>query len=446
MAVVSLHLTAQCVVRNPGGNKVNINRPREADVAAPGFSPFTQINHDIPDWLCFDAGLRARLEGFSGGLFQNHSSDEYLLSRFRVGTLFKPSSSFQVYAELQDARALWKKQAVGPPFQTTWDLRRAYVDLGEIELSPFSFRIGRQDLNFGEGRILGTSYWRNASRGYDAAMAVIHWKSLYANAFAAAPVMTAANGLSHHEQGNNLHGIYSTVRNLIPGSDLEPYVLWRLTPGLRTEAGSLAKLDEKVLGLRWAGTRGFWDFSSEAVLETGSLGSDRIDAWGAMAIVGYTFDHYRRRPRLFAEFDFASGDRDQSDGKHGTFDQVSPNVHSHNGLADQVAWQNLKELRTGARISLRRNWNLAGTYNNWWLASATDAFYNSSGGTVARDPSGRSGTHIGQEFDVETILRVNRLLEFGAGIGRVVPGAFLKNTGHNRAYTYPYVMLNYNFY
>ena len=223
-------------------------------------------------------------------------------------------------------------------------------------------------------------------------------------------------------------------------------MLWRLTPGLRTETGAVAKLDEKVLGLRWAGTRGWWDFSSEAVLESGHIGADRIRAWAAMAAVGYTFDKRSHRPRLFAEFGFASGDRNPRDGTHGTFDHISPNIHAHNGLADQVAWQNLKEFRGGARISLRRNWNLTATYNDWWLASATDAFYNSSGGMVARDPSGGSGTHIGQEFDLETILRVNRLLEFGAGIGRVLPGAFLKNTGHNHAYTYPYVMLNYNFY
>jgi hypothetical protein len=277
-------------------------------------------------------------------------------------------------------------------------------------------------------------------------MAVIRWRSLYVNTFAAAPVMTGANGLSHHQQGNNLHGIYSTARNVIPGTDLEPYVLWRLAPGVRTESGAISKLNEKVLGLRWAGTKGWWDFTSEAVLENGSMGSDSIRAWAGMAAVGYTFDKHRRRPRLFAEFDFASGDRSSRDGTHGTFDQISPNVHGHNGLADQVAWQNLKEIRGGARISVRRNWNVAATYNNWWLASATDAFYNSSGGVVARDSSGRSGTHIGQEYDVEAILRVNRLLEFGAGVGTVFPGGFLKRTGHDRTYIYPYIMLNYNFY
>ena len=308
------------------------------------------------------------------------NSDAYLLTRFRLGTLIKPVSWFQAYTELQDAAASWKNPPLGPPYQSTWDLRRAYVDLGTIEISPVSFRIGRQDLNFGDGRILGTSFWRNASRGYDAAMMVVHWNSVYINAFAASPVVAGLNGLSHHQQGNNLHGIYSTIRSLIPETDLEPYLLWRLSPGIRTEEGALARINEKAAGVRWAGTRSWWDFSTETVFEFGNVGPDQIRAWATVADVGYTFDKHRLRPRLFAEFDFASGDRNPNDGRRGTFDQLYPNIHNHNGLADQVAWQNLKEFRAGARISPRRKWTLAATYNDWWLASATDAFYNSSGG------------------------------------------------------------------
>jgi hypothetical protein len=277
-------------------------------------------------------------------------------------------------------------------------------------------------------------------------MMVVRWNSVYVNAFASSPVMTFANGLSHHQQGNNLHGVYTTLRSAIPNSDLEPYLLWRLSPGFKTEGGQTAKIDEKLAGLRWAGTRGWWDFSTESVFEFGHVGTDRIRAWAGIADLGYTFDKHRLRPRLFAEFAYASGDRDPKDGRRGTFDQLYPNIHNHNGLADQVAWQNLKEFRAGARISPYRRWTVAPTYSTWWLANPTDGFYNSSGTIVARDPKGLSGTHIGEEFDLESYYRISRLFEIGAGIGRIFPGRFLASTGHGHSYTYPYVMLNYNFY
>jgi hypothetical protein len=445
-ALLATSAAAQCIVDNPGGSKANINRPAEADVPAAKFSPLSRLNHELPSWLCFTLGYRTRLESYSAGNFVAGNSDTYLLTRFRLGMLLKPASWFHVYTELQDADAFWKNPPLAPPYQSTWDLRRAYVDLGDIERSHVAFRVGRQDLAFGHLRLLGTAYWRNASRGYDAAMAVLNFSWLRMNVFAASQVVAAANGLGHHQQGNNIHGVFSSFKKLIPNSTVEPYVFWRLTPGIKTEEGNLAKLDEKTFGLRWAGTASRFDYDAETTGQTGHIGGDDIRAWAWSAVAGYNFEVLQRKTRVFVKYDFASGDRNPKDGVHGTFDQLYPNIHDHHGIADQIAWQNLKSVRSGVKFSVRRNWVLASAYNGWWLASANDAFYNSSGSIVARDPRGLSGTHIGNEYDVQTSYRVDRNLELGAGLGYIRSGEFLLRTNHAPSYTYPYVMMNYNFF
>jgi hypothetical protein len=259
-------------------------------------------------------------------------------------------------------------------------------------------------------------------------------------------VVAAANGLGHHQQGNNIHGVFSSFKKLIPNSTVEPYVFWRLTPGIKTEEGNLAKLDEKTVGLRWAGTASRFDYDAETTGQTGHIGGDDIRAWAWSAVAGYNFEVLQRKTRVFVKYDFASGDRNPKDGVHGTFDQLYQNIHDHHGIADQIAWQNLKSVRSGVKFSVRRNWVLASAYNGWWLASANDAFYNSSGSIVARDPRGLSGTHIGNEYDVQTSYRVDRNLELGAGLGYIRSGEFLLRTNHAPSYTYPYVMMNYNFF
>ncbi len=440
-------MAAQCTVDNPGGSKVNPNRPADTDTPAAAYSPLSYVNRELPGWICFTAGYRFRLESYNTTNFLPGAlGDSYGIARFRFGTLIRPARWLRVYAELQDATAYWKNQLLAPPYQSTWDLRRAYVDLGDTERGPLSFRVGRQDLNFGDGRLVGTSYWRNASRGYDAAMLFSNWRWVRLSAFSASQVVVMDNGLSHHQPGNNLHGIDAKFDRVFRGSAIEPYVFWRLTPGLKSEEGVISKLDEKTVGVRWAGAVAQFDYDAEIAMQTGHVGTDSIRAWAGTAIAGYRFTSWRTLPRIFGEYGFASGDGDPRDGKRGTFDQLYPNVHDHHGLADQLAWQNLREVRTGVRISPRRNWTLAAIYNDWWLASATDGFYNSSGTVIARDTKGLSGTHIGEEYDAETSYRVNRQLEFGAGIGRILPGGFLARTGHDRGYTYPYVMMNYNFY
>jgi hypothetical protein len=436
--------SAQCLVDNPGGSRSNPNRPPEADVPAAKISPLGELNRSLPKWLCFTAGYRARFEGYNAGGFQEGNSDYYLLTRFRLGASIKPAPWIKAYVELQDATAFWKDPPLVPPYQSTWDLRRAYVDFGDLENDPFSIRVGRQDLAFGHLRLVGTAYWRNASRGWDAAMAVTNWGRLRVNAWAASPVVVFANGLSHHLPGNDLHGVYTTIKTGMPDTVVEPYALWRLSPGFKTESGAPSKLDEKTFGVRWAGSASPFDYDAEAAVQTGHIAPDRVRAWALSAILGYTVRSSRIKPRVFVKYDFASGDKNPKDGVRGTFDQLYPNIHDHHGLADQVAWQNLKSVRAGLRLSLRPNWMVAATYNDWWLANATDAFYNASGAVVARDPKGTSGTHIGREYDAQSSYRPNRHLEVGAGVGYIRSGAFLIRTKHAPSYVYPYVMLNYN--
>ncbi len=442
--LLSTTAAAQCIVDNPAGSKANLNRPQDPDVPAAKFSPLAAVNASLPGWLCFTAGYRIRYEGYSAGSFREGNSDYYLLTRFRLGALFKPAPWLKSFVELQDATAFWKSPPVGPPYQSTWDLRRAYIDFGDLEKGPASLRIGRQDIAFGHLRLVGTAYWRNASRGYDAVMFVANQDAFRVNAWVASPVMAVDNGLSHHQQGNNFHGVYTALKKAIPDSVLEPYVLWRLTPGFKTEAGRPGKLDEKTFGVRWAGNASRFDYDAETAAQAGHISEDRIRAWAWSAILGYTFESARLKPRVFAKYDFASGDRNPQDGLRGTFDQLYPNIHDHHGLADQVAWQNLKSIRAGVRTSLRPNWMLAGAYNDWWLASPKDAFYGGTGAVVARDASGLSGTHIGREYDVQTSYRPNRHLELGTGLGYIRSGAFLVRTNHSRSYVYPYVMLYYN--
>jgi hypothetical protein len=440
-------LSAQCIVNNPGGSKVNPNRPADSDTPPAGFSPLSVVNSTLPDWVCFTAGYRTRWEGDSNPNFLPGRTDDYLLSRFRFGMYLKPLSWLHVFAETQDTDAFWKTPPLAPPFQETWDLRRAYVELGNVQEGRFAVRAGRQDLNFGDGLLIGTSYWRNASRGYDAVEAVSNQGSFSATLFAASPVNLQDNGLSHHQAGNNLYGIDVRLNRPARNITIEPFTFWRVTPRLATENGGPGNLSEVTAGARSAGTIfRRWDYDTEGALQFGRLGADRVRASAWMGIAGYTFHPGHVRARLFGAFDFASGDRNPHDGLHGTFDQLYPNIHDHLGLADQFARQNLKAVRGGVRVWVRPQWIVAAAWNDYWLSSRTDGYYNSSGAIVARDAAGMSGTHIAEEYDLQSSYRFDRNLELGLGIGKVVPGEFLLKTKHPASYVYPYLMMSYNFF
>ena len=118
-----------------------------------------------------------------------------------------------------------------------------------------------------------------------------------------------------------------------------------------------------------------------------------------------------------------------------------PTAHDRFGIADQFGWQNIVAGRAGSTIIPHRRWSVTVQYLDFWLASAKDAAYNSSGGVILRDPTGKSGTHLGQELDAYAWYEINREVHVGAGIGHLLPGEFIDKAGKGAAYTYPYFVI-----
>jgi Alginate export len=180
-------------------------------------------------------------------------------------------------------------------------------------------------------------------------------------------------------------------------------------------------------------------------MQKGSLGSDRIAAWGGHWLVGYTRSAMTYQPRFMAEYNFASGDKNPHDGVQGTFDQLYPTSHDKYGLADQVGWRNIHDVRLAVELHINARWLVRPAYHNYWLASATDALYAANGLPIARRRDGSAGRRVGQETDLAMLYRVNKNTQVSAGFAHLFPGEFLKKSTPGHAYNYPYLMISYRF-
>jgi len=414
--------------------------------AASSFSPSDELNRELPSWLRFSGDYRARLEGFAGGAFKQNNSDTYLLNRFRINVLIKPTSWLKFFAQGQDSRVFWKNQnPAAPPYQNTMDLRLAYVELGETEKGIFGLRVGRQELVYGDQRLVGHANWLNTARSFDAVRATFHYNGYRLDAFASSVVNPVDGTFDHHLPGNNFHGLYGGVEKLVPNAVIEPYVFWRLARNMAAETGGKGSLDSKTFGARWVGKLpANFDYGTEMAGQTGSLGIDSISAWAGHWVMGYTAP-FRYKPRFLAEYNFASGDHNPKDGKIGTFDQLYPTNHDKYGLADQIGWRNIRDVRAGVELKPRAKILVSGIYHNFWLASATDALYSAAGAVVARSTAGTAGTHVGQELDGQVMYTMTKQVQIGGGYAHLFTGAFLNKTTQGKDYNYPYLQFGYVF-
>lgn len=395
----------------------------------PDLRPTGELNDRLPTWLRF--GIEERMR------FENHS---YLLNRLRVGMLIQPVRWFKMVAQTQDARSFFEKAPLGPPNNVRWDLKMAYAQFGDAEKQPVSIAVGRQVIDY-NNTIIGNSEWRNQGRAYDGVVTKIRVDRFRAAVFATSVVAPQLDGISHHQEGNNLYGAYGWITRVLPKSSIEPFVLWRVAPRVAVEGGDAktGRLDEKAYGLRIKGSRiRNFDYRYEMVLERGFAGPNAIRAWATTAGLGYTIRAAGWRPRFFAGYDYASGDRNPQDGRRGTFDTMNPTAHDRLGIIDQFGWQNIAAWRGGATVNAHRRWSVTAQYLNLNLASASDGAYNSSGGLIARDATGKSGRHIGETAEFYTWYEINRQVHVGAGIGRLLPGEWMARVGRDISLTYPY--------
>jgi Alginate export len=409
--------------------------------------PRDEINEELPSWLTFAGEIRLRGEGLTGGGFKPDSDDAYLLTRLQLSLKADATKWLRFFIMGQDSHVLGES-FVKPvsPYQDEMDLRFAYVEFGDTEKARFGLRLGRQALDFGEQRLVGSANWLNDPHSFDGARATFRGDTYQVDVFAACLDRIRPEQFDECTPGNDIYGLYTVFSKIIPNSKIEPYFFWRRQSGVKDEEAVVSDLHEGTLGFRWAGKipNGF-DYSVEMARQVGSLGADSIGAWAGHWLAGYTLAKTRFTPRLFAEYNYASGDNNSTDGHRGTFDQLYPSAHDLYGLDDQVGWKNIRHIRTGVAINPKPVWMLGVRCNSYWLANPNDALYAASSAIVAKSSTGTAGTFVGQELDLVTSYKFMKQASFSLGLGHLFPGTFLKNTTPGISYTYPYGMLTYDF-
>lgn len=413
----------------------------------PDVHPATTLDAHLPKWLNLEAEERLRFEGYQNASFKRGNDDSYQLNRFRLQADLQFGSRLKFVSQVQDARPFLQKPPLGPPNQNQWDLKLAYLQYGDPEKHWFSLRVGRQLINY-NNTLIANSEWRNQGRSYDAAVTNLQHGSYHLGIFAASAVVPLASGISHHQQGNNIYGLYGRIDNLLPSSSFEPFVLWRvqphlvLEPALSTRTG---KEDLKTYGFRLKGRApSALDYSVEAARQAGHDGSEPIRAWALTGGLGYELRSVRTDPRLFAQYDYASGNSHPGDGVHRTFDTMFPTAHDRFGIVDLFGWQNLRVARAGATVMPHRRWSVTGQYLDVWAASNADAVYNTSGGAIVHgNLPASAGSHLGEEFDVYSWYEINAHLNIGGGYGRFNAGTFLSQLAPAHQYSYPYFVINF---
>lgn len=297
-------------------------------------------------------------------------------------------------------------------------------------------------ISLGEGRLIGVPDWLNTARTYDTTRLYYRRSTARLEVLLVSPVKVRPDAFNRPNLGDRVWGTYNSFSKVIPQGTVELYLLRhdQNRPGGFTGSG---RLGHNTLGGRAVGPLpGSLTYSVEAAVQNGKTGllPHRGYAW---------FSGLSRRVPLHlpldleAEYKYASGSKNPG-ARDGTFDQLYPANHDKFGHADLFGWRNLHNLRSLDTLHITKPLALNFMYDNWWLASLSDALYSGAGIPIARSAKGTSGAHVGQEADGFATYRVSGWT-FGAGFAHLFAGEFLRKTTPGVNTRYLYVFQSYTF-
>ena len=147
--------------------------------------------------------------------------------------------------------------------------------------------------------------------------------------------------------------------------------------------------------------------------------------WGA----GYVWQSHAWKPRLFAEYNFASGDDNAKDGDVGTFQNLFPTNHKFYGYMDVFSWQNIHNPAVTFSVQPHRTVSARLDYHLFWLADTSDAWYRANGTTAVRPISPGADSFAGSEIDLTVTWKPTKWFALQAGYSHFFAGDYLGDAG-----------------
>jgi hypothetical protein len=397
------------------------------------------------------------------------TDDSFLLERFRLGLLVKPTSWLDIYGQTQDSREIGSKRPNIPGLNgaegtDAFDVRQAYLKIGDLRAFPLTLTAGRQILSYGDERLVGSFDWNNIGRTFDAVKLSYDSAPVKIDGFVSSVVVPDRGSYDQSDLFNGTeksHGIgFSGTSSPVTGVDIvqdqvfsgiyassnylsfqttEAYVFYlhennRLTVGKVT---TQPDTDFATLGTRVkSNANGLppqlknFDYDLETAFQVGEVRDLDLLSYAFHGGVGYTFADILFKPRIYAEYNYASGDSNPNDGKIGTFQNLFPTNHKFYGYLDAFSWQNLHNPAVSLRFTpIEKKLFLEADYLAFLLADTNDRAYRANGVTAIRPltPGARSAdNYVGSEVDLKATYTPLRFLSFELGYSHFFAGSYLE--------------------
>jgi hypothetical protein len=372
----------------------------------------------------------------------------YLDERYMLGFDIHYGKYVRTFVELKSGLNSFRYGGPRPIDEKKLDFQAGFLQVGTDEGQSFiNLRVGRQELEYGSGRLIDAREGPNVRLSFDGLMIKSKYDDWSVDGFAMRPDLDNPGFFDNapdHSVG--FWGVYAT-RPLPRKNSLEVYYLGLDRKQATFQRGTAQEV-RHTIGARFsrpiATEKAGWDFDYEALWQFGTFGSDNIEAWTAASETGFRIPTVRFKPRFSAKADISSGDNPNSKTL-GTFNPLFPKGDYFGVLATTGPGPiNFIDVHPRVEATFPRQVTASFDWIFQWRENLQDGVY-AVPGFLIRAADGSTARYVGNRPGTQIRWQATQHLWFQGDYGVFFAGSFLKQTQPGRNLNYWALWAGYKF-
>jgi len=374
-------------------------------------------------------------------------TNTFFLQRYMVHSDWYFGQHYRAFVQLKSGLESFRKGGPRPIDEKKLDFEAAYFEMSTAGRNWIALRIGRQELNYGSGRLISVREGPNVRQSFDGLKIRSKIDAWNIDAFAVRPDLDKPRFFTNvPDHQTAFWGVYASRPEssrlsfdvYYAGLDRKQFTYNRGTG--REQRHSLAARLWRPVQTKERG----WDLDYEGVWQFGTFDSGDIRAWTFASESGYSFPESPWKPRLSVKSDISSGD-DPRGRALGTFNALFPIGNYFGVLADTGPGpQNFIDVHPKLQIQPITGVSVSMDLVAQWRESLRDGLYAVPGFLLV--PAGTSRARfVGYRPGMEVRWQIDRHAYLQADYGIFYAGKFLKDASSGRNLNYMAFWAGYKF-
>jgi len=392
-------------------------------------------------YLSFGGEIRYRYENYENPGFGvgPETPSGYILQRYLLHTDWHLDRYFRVFAQFQSGLEDGRNGGPRPTDEDIADLHQGFLDITDSSQN-LRLRIGRQEIEFGTGHLIGASEGLNIRRAFDGFRFTFRHGRWTWNSTLTHPVLNRPYTFDIPDHNQTEWGAGFT-RAREHGGWSGYYI--GLNRKQASFNGKVGKEIRETFGSRVWNQGALFDYNTDFIFQSGTFGSGQILAGAVSSNDGITLHNLRFQPRLAVRFDYTSGDSDRNSKNLNTFNPLFPNPQ-YSSLSALLGPSNLTDVGPLIRLTLNSKTTISTEMPFYWRSSIHDGIYNFAG-ILIRPGNISRARFVGYQPGIVLDRTFSRHFSSTAGYFYFFTGQFLHETPPDKGVGYVYATITFRF-